>query len=67
MEVTTWPEALRCNEAASGGSATMRAATRVNAEQAPKRAMRKPTRPSDGEGCHLPGSERREYRQVPPG
>lgn len=67
MEVTTWPEALRCNEAASGGSVTMRAATRVNAEQAPKRVMRRPTRPSDGEGCHLSGSERREHRRAPPG
>ena len=45
----------------------MRAATPVNAEQAPKRSMRKPTRREIGEGCHLSGSERRKHRQVPPG
>ena len=53
--------------AALGGSATMRAATRVNAEQASKRLMRKPTRLSCGEGCQRSGSERREHRPVPPG
>ena len=67
MEATTWPEALRSRRAALGGSATMRAATRVNAEQAPKRTLRKPTQLSCGEGCHRPGSERREHRWVPPG
>ena len=36
MEVTTWFEALRQKDR-EGGSATMRAATRVNAEQASKR------------------------------
>ena len=35
---------------ALGDSATMRAATRVNAEQAPTRPMRKPTRHENGEG-----------------
>ena len=50
-----------------GGSASMRAATRVNAEQASKRVMRKPTRLVFGEGCHRSGSERREHRPVPPG
>ena len=39
MEVTTWIEALRWRRVALGGSATMRAATRVNAEQAPKREV----------------------------
>ena len=53
--------------AALGGSATMRAATRVNAEQASKRLMRKPTRLGSGEGCQRSGSERREHRPAPPG
>ena len=65
MEVTTSSEALR-QKAALGGSATMRAATRVNAEQASKLITRKPTRQSHGEGCHRPGSER-QHRPVPPG
>ena len=42
MEVTISAAALRRQRAAVGGSATMRAATRVNAEQASKRVMRKP-------------------------
>lgn len=54
-------------QVAMGDLATMRAATRVNAEQASKRMMRKPTRLFFGEGCHRPGSERREHRTVPPG
>ena len=41
--------------------------TRVNAEQASKGIMRKPTRPDNGEGCHQSGSERHMHRQVPPG
>ena len=57
VKVTTSSEALRCNGAAKGGLVTMRVATSVNAEQAPKRAMRKPTRHENGEGCHLSGSE----------
>ena len=36
-------------------------------EQASKAVMRKPTRPDNGEGCYLSGSERRKHRQVPPG
>ena len=43
-EVTTWFEALRWKRAALGGSASMRAATRVKAEQASERVMRKSTR-----------------------
>ena len=43
MEVTTWTEALWCTRDALGVSATMQAGTRVNAEQASKTAMRKPT------------------------
>ena len=39
----------------------------VNAEQASKLAMRKPTRPNHGEGCQRSGSERHEHRPVPPG
>ena len=34
------------------GSASLQAVTRVNAEQAPKRAMRGPIRLNYGEGCH---------------
>ena len=50
-----------------GGSATMRAATRVNAEQASKRVTRRPTRLRYGEGCQRPGSERHMHRPAPPG
>ena len=67
MEVTTSAEALRRQRAAVGGSATTRAAARANAEQAPKPAMRKPTRLPHGEGSQRPGSERREHRPFPPG
>ena len=42
-----------------GDSASMQAVTRVNAEQASKRAMRKPTRLFNGEG------RRRWYRAWP--
>ena len=66
MEATTSSEALR-QKGRLGGSATMRAATRVNAEQASKRVTRKPTLPDLGEGCHRSGSERRGHRPVPPG
>ena len=48
MEATTSAEALRRQRAALGGSATMRAATRLNAEQASKRVTRKPTRLNNG-------------------
>ena len=50
MEVTTSSEALRWQRGAAGGSATIQATTRVNAEQASKRAPRKPTRRRNGEG-----------------
>ena len=52
---------------ALGDPATMRAATRVNAEQASKPGMREPTRRYVGEGWHWPGSERQAHRLVPPG
>ena len=54
--------------AALGGSATMQAGTRVNAEQASKRLMRKPTLLSYGEG-RRPGREESDERtdRVPPG
>ena len=45
----------------------MRAATRVNAEQASKRATRRPTRLNNGEGCHRSRSERHAHRPAPPG
>ena len=50
MEATIWSEALWCQRAAMGGSATMRAGTRVNVEQASKRMMRKPILLNLGEG-----------------
>ena len=67
MEVTTSSEALRWQRVASGGSATMQAARFLNAAQASKPITRKPTRLINGEGCHGPGSERREHRSAPPG
>ena len=48
-EVTNLSKPL-VQRVASGDSASMQAGTRVNAEQAPKRAMRKPTRLNYGEG-----------------
>jgi retron-type reverse transcriptase len=39
----------------------------VNAEQASKDAMRKPTRPKIGEGCHRGGRERNVHPAIPPG
>ena len=50
MEVSIWSEALWCQRATLGGSANMRAGTRVNVEQASKRAMREPTHLRNGEG-----------------
>ena len=67
MEVTTSAEALRWKRVAEGDSASMRAATVVNAAQASKTAMRESTRPSDGEDWQRSGSERRWHRPVPPG
>ena len=39
----------------------------LNAVQASKPIMRKPTRLINGEGCYGSGSERREHRPAPPG
>ena len=39
----------------------------MNAEQASKKSMRRPTRRCNGEGCQRPGSERRAHRSAPPG
>ena len=39
----------------------------MNAEQASKDAMRKPTRPEIGEGCYRGGKERNRHPAVPPG
>jgi hypothetical protein len=44
-----WPEALR-EKSPLGGQRTVRAATRVNIEQASKKSMWEPTRHSNGEG-----------------
>ncbi len=45
-----------------GGSASVQAVTRVNAEQASKRVTRGPTRLNHGEGCHhgVPSSRAEE-------
>ena len=67
MELTTSAEALRRQRVALGGSATTRAATQVNAEQASKRVTWWPTRLSNGEGWQRSGSVRREHRPVRPG
>ena len=42
MEVTKWLKPSEC--ASRGDGASVQAATRVNAEQASKRTMRRPTR-----------------------
>ena len=50
-----------------GDSASAQAVTRVNVEQASKKAMRKPTRLDFGEGCYCWGSERKVHPVIPPG
>ena len=67
MEVTTSSEALRWKRVALGGSVTTRAARFLNAVQASKPIMRKPTRLINGEGCYGSGSERYRHRPAPPG
>jgi hypothetical protein len=59
--------ALRRKRVAVRDSASVQAVTRVNVEQASKRAMRKPTRLEYGEGCHGWGSERNVHPAIPPG
>ena len=54
VEVTKWTEALRWKRAASGGSASAQAVTRMNAEQASRTSMRRPPRRSHGQGCLQP-------------
>lgn len=61
-----WSEALR-EKAPSGGQRTVRAATRVNTEQASKQPMWEPTRPNNGEGRSQRGSERDTHPTIPPG
>jgi len=48
-EVTKLPKPL-VQKGRIGDSASTQAVTRVNAEQAPKRLMRRPTQPKYGEG-----------------
>jgi hypothetical protein len=50
-----------------GDLAKMQAGTRVNAEQASKRAMWEPTRLRYGEGRSFPGEMSDSAREVPPG
>ena len=50
-----------------GGSATMQAGTRVNAEQASKRLTRKPTLLSSGEGRRPAGKRATKHRPVSAG
>ena len=49
-----WTEALQGKRAAEGGSASAQAGTRVNAEQASKSLLRRPTRRHAGEGYQRP-------------
>ena len=62
-----WGEPSDVERVTSGDSASAQAVTRVNVEQASKRAMRKPTRLEYGEGCHGWRSERSVHPAVPPG
>ena len=67
MEATTWTEALCCKRVASGRLSEHAGRNQMNAEQASKKSMRRPTRRCNGEGCQRPGSERRAHRSAPPG
>src|SRR3712207_8884151 len=61
-----WSEALR-EKALKGGQRTVRAATRVNTEQASKESMWEPTRHTNGEGRRRRRSERDLQPAIPPG
>ncbi len=61
-----WSEALR-EKGPVGGQRTVRAATRVNIEQASKQPMWEPTRPNNGEGRRRRSSERDTQPAIPPG
>ena len=67
MEATTWTEALCCKRVAIGRFSEHAGRNQMNAEQASKKSMRRPTRRCNGEGCQRPGSERRAHRSSPPG
>ena len=67
MEATTWTEALCCKRVAIGRFSEHAGRNQMNAEQASKKSMRRPTRRCNGEGCQRPGSERRAHRTSPPG
>ena len=67
MEATTWTEALCCKRVAIGRLSEQAGRNQMNAEQASKKSMRRPTRRCNGEGCQRPGSERRAHRSAPPG
>ena len=67
MEATTWTEALCCKRVAIGRLSEHAGRNQMNAEQASKKSMRRPTRRCNGEGCQRPGSERRAHRSAPPG
>ena len=67
MEATTWTEALCCKRVAIGRFSEHAGRNQMNAEQASKKSMRRPTRRCNGEGCQRPGSERRAHRSAPPG
>ena len=62
MEVTKW---LKPSECASriGDGASVQAATRVNAEQASKRSMCRPTRPPNRGRLLRPGEMSEDYAQ----
>jgi hypothetical protein len=61
-----WAEALR-EKASLGGQRSRGPQRAVNTEQAPKTALREPTRHNIGEGRRLGRRERRKQTEVPPG
>src|SRR5208283_121374 len=67
MEVTKWLKPSECGSR-TGDRASVQAATRVNAEQAPKRTMCRPTRrPFRGRLIRLGEDERRRRPVAAPG
>src|ERR1700687_3097083 len=67
VEVTKWLKPSEC-VSRIGDSASVQAATRVNAEQSSKRTMRRPTRqPFRGRLTRLGGAERRVRPAAAPG
>ena len=64
MEVTKWLKPSG-NGSHFGDSASVQAATRVNAEQASKRSMCRPTRPPNRGRLLRPGEMSEEFQSAP--